>query len=685
MERKVCNLIILGLILVNFISPVFSAAGDGGQPGYFLTFGTSVRALGLGRAFSAMGEDSSSILWNPASMSMLNQKEISTMYAMLFEGASYTSLCYAHPMIAIKQFNWGLAFNNMMSPKIQGYDAGGNILSGDIVDINTALTFGASFTIFTRGPQTTLPLLAVGANGKLIMKSFDDINTSGFGADLSVFSMPFRWLRLGYSLTNFVAPQLASKHRSEPEIIPAGHRIGLVLEPARWLILSTDFEQVGKSAMKPHIGLELYILGLALRAGYESAGYSAGLGLGFFGIILDYAMLSNTDLGMSHRMGLALRFGKDKESYVIHGEVIDILSRGRSLLLEGKLDKSVEAFNHVFKKSPDDPKAKKYLEVIEKIREDTANPVIETPDKAFINTPKGNIEVVAKDDIALRSLEVNGKATLATDLTTMLKTSVPITLSDTKPTMILNVKTTDIKGGSVTKKIEIGLDKAPPKILVEVPEQKEVTTSNENIKIVFMVEDNSGIIKQIKIGDDVLPEVKEIVEKEVSLKVGVNKIDIEVMDIAGNKAKEKLTVTREFVKIKMALLGLAGKAGVSAEEAEMISESIRVGIIGTKQFKLLERAEMTKVLQNEKFEMAMGCSDEKCAIRAGQLLKVQKMGFGYVHKMGNLYIITLRMVDVSLGEINSYVTDKTANKEELLNLAETVGRALVDKYMSGNK
>jgi len=681
---------ILTLVVVsvscNFVS-VSSAAiqgvagsiqGDAGQGGYFNRLGGSVRSQGMSNAYSAVGEDPSAIFYNPASLAMLNRKEFIGEYAILFEEAGYNTLSFGWPVIWLKPWNWALSYSNISSPLISVYDSGGNLTGEKVVASDTLLMFGNSFTIFTRGPQTTLPFLSVGVNAKIFMKSFDKINTNGFGIDAGVYSMPLNWLRLGYSAINLVKPSLTYNGRSD--VYPMGQNIGIVIDSG-WVMITMDTQMYGTSTHY-NFGAEIRLYSISLRGGYGSAlGPSFGVGLGLpGGLTFDYAALMHTDLGWSHRMGASWKFGKDKEAFVLHGEVVSLLNAGKQLVLSGKLKEATSMFKQVFKKDEENASAKQYLEEIQKIQEDEIPPVIEGQKKLFVNTLKGNVNVVATDDIAIKQLVVNGKTLNATELVTKLSLPYPVAMTEKQPKTTLKIKAVDVKNHIVTKDMEVNVDKDPPSILIEEPDKKTVTVSEERIKLVFAIEDAGGV-REIKINKVPLPEVKDVVEREHSLAVGLNKVEIEVTDNAGNIAKETLNVTREYVKIRMALLSLAGKAGVSAQEAEMISDSVRVGISSTRQFKLLERSEMDKVLQQEKFEEAMGCSDEKCAAKAGQLLKVDKMGFGYVHKMGEMYIITLRIIDSKTGEIDAYVTDRTTNKSELLDLGERVGKTLVDKYL----
>ncbi len=60
-----------------------NAQGNAGQAGEFLRWGVGAKALGLGRAFTSIADDASSIYWNPAGMTALAQNGATLMFMHL--------------------------------------------------------------------------------------------------------------------------------------------------------------------------------------------------------------------------------------------------------------------------------------------------------------------------------------------------------------------------------------------------------------------------------------------------------------------------------------------------------------------------------------------------------------------------------------------------------------------------
>src|SRR3954471_8079340 len=77
-------------------APVF-AGGPGTTTADLLKIPVGVRAVGMGEAFTAMADDSSALYWNPAGMSLTNQKEATFMHSSLIEGVHYEHLGFVAP------------------------------------------------------------------------------------------------------------------------------------------------------------------------------------------------------------------------------------------------------------------------------------------------------------------------------------------------------------------------------------------------------------------------------------------------------------------------------------------------------------------------------------------------------------------------------------------------------------
>ena len=78
----------------------FTYAGeDAGLPGnYLYSFSANARALGMGRAYTAIAFDSSAPYWNPAGLAKLVYTEGTFLFAPLFEDKVYYFLGIGYPL-----------------------------------------------------------------------------------------------------------------------------------------------------------------------------------------------------------------------------------------------------------------------------------------------------------------------------------------------------------------------------------------------------------------------------------------------------------------------------------------------------------------------------------------------------------------------------------------------------------
>ena len=102
-------------------------------------------------------------------------------------------------------------------------------------------------------------------------------------------------------------------------------------------------------------------------------------------------------------------------------------------------------------------------------------------------------------------------------------------------------------------------------------------------------------------------------------------------------------------KIKIAVNDLDGQ-GIEKSEAAVISERLRVELINTQSFRVMERAEMKSVLLEQGFQQT-DCVDNSCIVQMGQLLGVEHMVMGNIGRVGSLYTVSIRLVNVATGEV----------------------------------
>jgi len=328
------------LILIYFPLVAGRYAGD------FMAIGSGVRSLGLGGAYSAIANDGSAIYWNAAGIGQIRQTEIAAMRAFLYEGLAYYdnfSFCQPLPNGVTLGFNWTRLTIDDIPYYGEEHITGTNVDQRSS-DLNWILyevgipdrkfkSFDDLFQFafakhihydFNMGWLFyDLPLdIYLGSNIKYIRRKIDDIYGTGTGFDFSgiiktdmsvLFDLEWMGnLSIGMNFQDVGGTAISwdteSKHEDE---VLFNTKLGFaVFQPLTGLksevVLAFDIDYVYETVY--HYGLEyIYKEFLAIRTGYYSENFSAGMSVKLYDISLDYAFLTNV-LGNTNRIGLRISF-----------------------------------------------------------------------------------------------------------------------------------------------------------------------------------------------------------------------------------------------------------------------------------------------------------------------------------------------------------------------------------------
>ncbi len=110
-------------------------------------------------------------------------------------------------------------------------------------------------------------------------------------------------------------------------------------------------------------------------------------------------------------------------------------------------------------------------------------------------------------------------------------------------------------------------------------------------------------------------------------------------------------------KDKIAILTLKNSSGVSIGEAEIISDRLRNDFFTTGRVDVMERDQMQSILKEQGLQQSGLCTDEGCMVELGKMLGVKRLIAGSIGKLGSLYLLNVRSIDVLTGKINCAVTD----------------------------
>jgi outer membrane protein OmpA-like peptidoglycan-associated protein len=296
-----------------------AAADDATQSvsGKILQVGIGARPVGMGEAMVAASDDVYSLFWNPAGLTRLGQTQITLMHNAWFGGINSEYLAYAQPTSS-GGFGLGLNYINFGSFQKYGIDSNNYPVPLDesFTPITLVTTFGYA--------QTFSPLLALGANLKLVSESVDTYNNLTMALDLGVQAQKvWNSLDLGLMVQNAGLP---IQGYSLPLNVKAGVDYNFLPAADKNKFLAAVDFNLPIPTSQPYYanaGLEYWFFNtVALRAGYkfsqlnslgQLSGLTGGLGLRITDYTLDYAYADYGLLGVTHRVSLTAAFGGDSK------------------------------------------------------------------------------------------------------------------------------------------------------------------------------------------------------------------------------------------------------------------------------------------------------------------------------------------------------------------------------------
>ena len=318
-----------GALLAAFLfagasNPASAQTANGGRAAFdFLKISPISRAVAVGGAYTAMGDDIGSIYYNPAGLASMLTSELNVTYLSLYESINYEFLAFGYPLgEAMPDIGGTIAFSaSLLQP-------GSLARTNDFgVTINGTATFSSGAQVFSFAYARPFGrFVHFGAACNFIQQQIDTVSSSLFDADLGLVVLPpFDGMRLGLSLKNIGAQA-------------AGFDLPFTLNTAISYRRYELFTQQDDGALTAEVSLPLqpiedpagvnvgaeydfkqYGYRITVRGGYEfldtalnGIGLAAGAGFGLdFGgavLFLDYAFAPEDIFGVSNRLSLTTKF-----------------------------------------------------------------------------------------------------------------------------------------------------------------------------------------------------------------------------------------------------------------------------------------------------------------------------------------------------------------------------------------
>jgi hypothetical protein len=257
--------------------------GAGGvSGGDILKARMGARPVALGEAYTALGDDLASLLYNPAGIASLPGPSVSFSHFNAIAQITYENFAYAHPLFF---GTLGLDFVLRNQPDINNPLATDNPVS--VYDLVLGLSYAQKTSYFLDNLPETLRKSTFGLNVKWVRSHLARYDADSVAVDVGTRTDLGDDIILGIAVLN-LGPPLRFIQASDP--LPASINAGLSrkteLFSGNILNAAADFEYGLYSDSRLHFGLEDWLgKGLALRVGYmleqanNTGGLTAGLSL----------------------------------------------------------------------------------------------------------------------------------------------------------------------------------------------------------------------------------------------------------------------------------------------------------------------------------------------------------------------------------------------------------------------
>ena len=299
---------IIGIFSVSSAFALNIDGPSGGEPFAFLAQGISARPAGFGGAFTAVADDASAILYNPAGLGQLQKAEISLNFTRPYldiSGYSISSVIFAKPL-TIGFGTLGTVAAGMVHMRI-----------GDMQEVDTdptGRTFSPSETLIALAwgkgfggnfEEEIPPSTYFGFNAKIYYSKLDNYSDSGYGMDIGFLRYFYRLFRVGFVAENLVSPNIALKEHGDNPL--QNFRIGATFGSFHGLLASAELQVNLKGKLCGRVGAEFTIKDMfSLRGGYRSSTNEpfAGIGIDLKMLEIDYSVSFPEQFGLSHRVGI---------------------------------------------------------------------------------------------------------------------------------------------------------------------------------------------------------------------------------------------------------------------------------------------------------------------------------------------------------------------------------------------
>jgi tetratricopeptide (TPR) repeat protein len=294
-------------------SPGHAQEGTGGTRSIF-SIGAGSRAIGMGGAFVALGDDPSALYYNPAALRANRHFGVMLNHIQLYSGfsdANYDFVGLVYPTMSVGSI--GLGFMTSGTGGIREFDEFSREL-GEISYRESQAILAYGFDL----PWDLLGRLSLGSSVKVLHQRVGEYSDTGTGLDFGLLyrSGYLEGFTIGANLQDIVGAETklvaVSEKVDRTMMFGAGYsrRFGDV----SMLNVTIQYDMPERDDNDVRVGAEYsYNDLLSVRIGFDSEQITGGIGIVWRGYGVDYGYFSRQEAGSSHPISLSARIGPSLE------------------------------------------------------------------------------------------------------------------------------------------------------------------------------------------------------------------------------------------------------------------------------------------------------------------------------------------------------------------------------------
>lgn len=122
---------------------------------------------------------------------------------------------------------------------------------------------------------------------------------------------------------------------------------------------------------------------------------------------------------------------------------------------------------------------------------------------------------------------------------------------------------------------------------------------------------------------------------------------------------------------------------VNPSETAAVTDRLRMHLGRQSVFQVIERQKLTDMMDEMGFQVSGLCDNDECIVEVGKILGVSKMVAGSVSRVGRLFSLQVRIIDIETSSIDHYALRDVSGIEELFTVATLeVAQELAQKISS---